>query len=279
MSRYTGPFQNAADEMGNTLLFLGHPVPAWPPLTHLQPNALAAGIATANRTEHDLSPCEHGPRHLQCFAFDLAAAEAMGKYEDGHYNGSSEGQTLAKLAARLAAVCRERHHPHVTTCRALRSVAMANVGQDTEFARRWLTEKNILTGIPKGALSGPVENHFLQMAHITIRDLAGLTPAKDVPTASAVEARVLSRINHMGAHGRQGNYNEMIGLLGIYGWVKAINISRTTGDIQQFSDILKAATELTQDVYLSPALTWVRTAYAARIIEPDRARRQPSCAT
>ena len=64
MPTSTGPFKDAADEIGQTLLFLGETVPTWPPLTHLQPGHLAAGIAIANRTEYDLSPCGQEPRHL-----------------------------------------------------------------------------------------------------------------------------------------------------------------------------------------------------------------------
>ena len=267
MPRYTGPFQNATDLDGNALLFLNQPVPGWPPLTYLEPDALAESIALANRTETDLSPCGQEPRHLACFTFDLAAAEALDKYGEGHYNGSPEGQTLARAAARLAAVCKQQHHPHVAACQALRTVALAAVGRDQAFARRWLVESRFLHGIPKGSLAGAVEHHFLQAAHITLRDLARLPPAPDVPPPSAVEARVLSRLNHMGAHGKKGDYNEVIGLLGIYGWIKAVNAARTATDTQEFTECFKVAIELMQDVYLSPALTWVRSAYAARITE------------
>ncbi|MDE0360661.1 MAG: hypothetical protein OXI74_05785 [Rhodospirillaceae bacterium] len=270
MPRYTGPFPYASDEGGNILLFLGDPVPAWPPLTHLQPSALTEGIAAANRIERELSTCGQEPSHLPCFAFDLAAAEALDKYGDDHYNGSTEGHILARIAARLAAACRDQHHPHVTTCQALKTVAPAAAGQDQDFARRWMTEKRILPAVPRGSLSGPVEHHFLQIAHVTIRDLAGLPPAPDTPPPSAVEARILSRLTHMGAHGRKGDQDEVIGLLGIYGWVKAVRISKTATDTQEFSAMFKASVELMQDVYLSPALSWVRTAYAARIVQRRR---------
>lgn len=269
MPQHTGPFPNAVDESGRTLLFLDKPVPTWPPLTHLPPAEIAAGITVANRTGHDLSSCGQGPRHLACLCFDLAAAEALGKYdhEAGNYNGNTEGQVLAQLAARLAAVCRAKHHPHILTCQALKVVSLAAVGHDTAFAQQWLDEKSILNGIPKGSLTGPVENHFLQAAHLTIRDLARLPPADDAPAPTAVEHQIASKLNHMGAHGRKGDYNEVIGLLGIYGWVKAVNLSKATNDVQEFSAMFKAATELLQDIYMSPALGWVRTAYAMRITE------------
>ena len=271
MSRNTGPFENAVDENGQTLFVLGETVPTWPPLTHLQPRHLAAGIATANRTEYDLSSCGQEPRHLACFAFDLAAGDALGKYDERHYNGSTEGKTLARPADRLAAVCRERYHPHVTTCQALRTVALATVGNDVKFARRWLTEKNILRGIPKGHYSDPVAHHFQQAAQFTVRDLAGL-PTEDTPAPTAILNRLNSRLNNVGSGGRTVYRDEAISLMGIYGWVKAIKISRTAGDTEEFSNVSKVAAELLQDVYLTPAPAWVRTAYAMRIVE----RKQPN---
>ena len=109
-------------------------------------------------------------------------------------------------------------------------------------------------------------HHFQQAAQFTVRDLAGL-PTEDTPAPTAILNRLNSRLNNVGSGGRTVYRDEAISLMGIYGWVKAIKISRTAGDTEEFSNVFNVAAELLQDVYLTPALAWVRTAYAMRIVE------------
>ena len=144
------------------------------------------------------------------------------------------------------------------------------MGNDVEFAKRWLMEKHILHGIPKGHYSDPVVHHLLEATQFTVRDLAGL-PTEDTPVPTTILNRLNSRLNNIGSGSQTVDRDEAISLMGIYGWIKAIKISRTAGDTEEFSNVFKVATELLQDVYLTPALAWVRTAYAMQIIE----RKQP----
>ena len=261
-----GPFQYVSNPDGSPALFLGNRLAIIQPMASPNQDDLLHAIDIANRTEHDLTPQPELGKRTSHLSITFAATTAVDTYQEPYYHEHQEGPTLARLAARLWAVIPGRYHPHILACNAMNVVAMSAAGDDTEFARRWLAERNILSGIPKGNHRHEDGHFFNQAVHATLRDLAQLPPDPDVGTPDTVLRRVKAHIESR-ALSKTMEYGEAVTLLGITAWMSGARTAGISTDHEDANKDFDIMNKIMNDVYATPALSWVRCAYNRRIAE------------
>ena len=260
-----GPFQYVERPDGAPALYLGQRVAVIHPMEHPKQEDLIQAIEVANWTERDLSPRSNLSQKT-LVAITFAASTAAGAYVEPYYHPHQETNSLARLAARLWAVAPRKYHPHILACQALTVVALSVVGDDAEFARRWLAERNIMAGIPKGSHRYDDAHFFYQAVHATICDLAGLGYDHDTNPPDPVLRKLKAHIRARAKAGALDSH-AAVALMGITAWMSAACAAGRETDHVDANVDFKIMSDLIHDLHLSPALTWVRSAYNRHIYE------------
>ena len=193
----------------------------------------------------------------------LAAADLLDIYQEPHFNQSTEGIAATLYTARIQTRLRTTYHPYIQACHHLETAAMLSIAGDANLTERWFNERKIATSIPAGHLSDECDHAFYQLVHLTIHELTGFG-RDDIPPPSVINQQMKNIVRtHTGPIQRPIAYDHLYKLLGLSLWAKTLHHQRREPDLQTTNHGMTALNNAINGIYITPSLSWVRTAYAA----------------
>ncbi len=125
-------------------------------------------------------------------------------------------------------------------------------------------EREILTGIPKGNHQHVNANYFYQAVHAAVLDLAKIGhDGNATPSHHELSSRLKAHLTAVAITKQSVNYETLITLTGLIGWTTAV--AQSDRDPEQAIKAFYAMSQLMPDMYATPPLTWMRTAYSRRM--------------
>ena len=217
-------------------------------------------ITNPNPSWEIISQDEANPGHLM---LDFTASDLLGMHDAPFYSGTPAAIVATSGAARYSTRTHVRFHPWAKLASALETASMLVIAGDPDETHRWLQKRRILESVPMGHHTDVAYHHLLQLFHITMAALTGHSkkPAPNIHTV----ARKLDNLVH--SHTKPNtpliNIADFHFQLGLRVWAEAMFHQQQQPNLHRCNFELTPVTKAINDLYLTPPLFWVRTAFAA----------------